>query len=148
MTLGGDTIEDIRFTNLSYNINLIQEANCNIWGDKDRIGQVIINLINNGIKYSPAKQPIEVRIHQPEKNRVAVSIKDYGIGIDKKDQERIFERFYRVEGQNENKFAGFGIGLFIADQIIKRHFGFMTIESEKGEGSVFTFTLPSIITFN
>lgn len=143
-----DTIEDIRFTNLSLNINLIQEVNCNILGDKDRIGQVMINLINNGIKYSPAKQPIEVRIHQPEKNQVAVSIMDYGIGIDKKDQERIFERYYRVEGQNENKFAGLGIGLFITDQIIKRHNGFMTIESEKGKGSVFTFTLPLTITFN
>jgi signal transduction histidine kinase len=71
-----------------------------------------------------------------------VSVKDQGIGIDKKEHQKIFERFYRAEGKIEKTFSGFGIGLFIAKAIIERHNGFITIESEKGKGSVFTFTLP------
>jgi PAS domain S-box-containing protein len=137
-----DTIEDIRYTNLSYTINLVQEIECRIMGDKDRIGQVLINLITNGIKYSPKGKVIDVRIHQAENNQVAISVRDYGIGIDKKDQQKIFERFYRVEGQNENNFAGFGIGLFIASEIMKRHHGGISIDSAQGNGSVFTVTLP------
>ncbi len=137
-----DTIEDIRYSNLDFTINIIHYTNYHVYGDKDRIGQVIINLINNAIKYSPTKETIDVRIHQEKKNYVSVSIKDYGIGIDKKDQPKIFERFYRVAGKNESVFSGFGIGLFIANEIILRHNGAITIESEKGEGSVFTFSLP------
>lgn len=137
-----DTVEDIRFTNLKYHINIDHEMNAWVCGDKDRIGQVIINFITNGIKYSPTKDIIEVRIYQKEKNKVIVSVKDYGIGIDKKDQQKIFERFYRVEGKNESTFAGFGIGLFIAKEIIERHDGSITIESEKEEGSTFSFILP------
>lgn len=137
-----DTVEDVRFTNLSYYIRIIQEVDVEVIADKDRIGQVLINFITNGIKYSPTKDIIEVKIHQTENDKVIVSVTDYGIGIDKKDQQRIFERFYRVEGKNENIFAGFGIGLFIAKEIIQRHDGEIMIESEIGQGSTFSFVLP------
>jgi two-component system CheB/CheR fusion protein len=84
---------------------------------------------------------VEVWIRQSEKNRVSVSVKDFGIGIDKKDHEKIFERFYRAGGKEEQTFPGFGIGLFIAKEIIERHGGSISLTSEKGKGSVFTFTL-------
>jgi len=73
---------------------------------------------------------------------VVVSVVDSGIGISKKDQKRIFERFYRVEGKNEKTFPGFGIGLFIAFDIINRHNGKIGVKSEPGKGSTFYFSLP------
>jgi signal transduction histidine kinase len=71
-----------------------------------------------------------------------VSVQDNGIGISKKDQERIFERFFRVEGNNENKYAGFGLGLSIASDIIKRHQGEISVISEPGKGATFYFDIP------
>lgn len=77
-----------------------------------------------------------------ENDNIIVSVEDSGIGISKKDRERIFERFYRVEGKNEKTFPGFGIGLFIASEIIKRHNGKINVRSEPGKGSVFSFSVP------
>ena len=112
--------------------------------DTDKLGQVVINFIGNAIKYSPDKYVVDVRISQGQDGQVEVSVKDYGIGIDKKEHQKIFDRFYRIEGKTEQNFSGFGIGLFIANSIIKRHGGSIKIDSEKGEGSTFTFTLPVV----
>ncbi|MBA2562109.1 MAG: PAS domain-containing sensor histidine kinase, partial [Chitinophagaceae bacterium] len=143
--LVNETVEDIRYTNTKNPIVIYDDFTCNINADRDRIGQIIINFIGNAIKYSPNNDIIEVRIRNYGKNKVAVSVKDYGIGINKKDHEKIFERFYRVEGKEEKTFSGFGIGLFIAKSIIERHNGSITIESEKGKGSIFTFILPMAV---
>ncbi|HCN82530.1 MAG TPA: histidine kinase, partial [Sphingobacteriaceae bacterium] len=99
------TVEDILYTNLKHTINIYHDFSCHVNADKDRIGQVIINLVVNAIKYSPNNDIVEVRIHKTEKNQVAVSVKDYGIGIDKKEQQKIFERFYRIEGSEEQNFS-------------------------------------------
>ena len=141
-TLVEEIIEDIRHTNTSHVIKLIQDVHCMVNGDKDRIEQVIINLVANAIKYSTDMGQIEVTIQKAGNNQVAVSIKDQGIGIDPAEHKKIFERFYRVDGKNEQTFPGFGIGLFIANEIIERHTGSIKIESEKGKGSIFTFALP------
>ena len=77
-----------------------------------------------------------------EKQTVLISVKDEGIGIDKNYQGKIFERFYRVEGKSEKTFPGFGIGLFIASEIIKRHKGNIGVQSKPGKGSRFYFSLP------
>ncbi len=137
-----ETVEDIRYTNTKNPIIINENFTCNVNGDRDRIGQIIINFIGNAIKYSPNNDMIEVRVFREGINKVAVSVQDHGIGINKKDHEKIFERFYRVEGKEEKTFSGFGIGLFIAKSIIERHNGSITIESEKGKGSIFTFILP------
>ena len=71
-----------------------------------------------------------------------IGIKDFGIGIAPKDQDRIFERFYRVEGKDEKTYPGFGIGLFIVKEIIDEHQGKISVESEKNSGSTFYFSLP------
>ncbi|HSZ86541.1 MAG TPA: HAMP domain-containing sensor histidine kinase, partial [Puia sp.] len=71
-----------------------------------------------------------------------VVVQDYGIGISKADQQKIFERFYRAEGASEKTFPGFGIGLFIAAEIISRHGGNIGVDSEPGKGSSFYFSLP------
>ncbi|RYY50742.1 MAG: HAMP domain-containing histidine kinase, partial [Chitinophagaceae bacterium] len=71
-----------------------------------------------------------------------ISVKDEGIGIHKADQEKIFQRFYRVEGNNEKTFPGFGIGLFISSEIIKKHEGSIGVDSGEGLGSTFYFSIP------
>ncbi|HSM63954.1 MAG TPA: HAMP domain-containing sensor histidine kinase, partial [Gillisia sp.] len=72
------------------------------------------------------------------------SVRDYGIGIDKVDYKKIFKRFYRVSGKNEETYSGFGIGLFLAKDIIERHNGTVLVKSKKGKGSEFIFTLNAI----
>ncbi len=109
--------------------------------DQERISQVIINLLTNAIKYSGENAVVSVTAEK--KGRSAyLAVKDQGIGIGKKDQRHIFERFYRVEGKNEKTFPGFGIGLNIVAEIIKRHSGMIDLESELGKGSTFYFTIP------
>jgi two-component system CheB/CheR fusion protein len=129
------------YTHSKHHINIFHDFGCLVYGDKDRIGQVLINLLSNAIKYSPDSDRVEVWI-QKEKDGVSVSVKDYGIGIDKKYHDRIFERFFRAGEKQEQTFPGFGIGLFIAKEIIERHDGTLKLSSEKGKGAVFTFTLP------
>jgi two-component system CheB/CheR fusion protein len=137
-----ETVQDVLHTSPTHTINIRNDLYCSINGDEDRIGQVLINLLNNAIKYSPAQSEVDVHIHAAGEHGVAVSVKDTGIGIEKKDQQKIFERFYRVSGQSELSYSGFGIGLFIANEIIQRHDGYITVESEKDKGSTFSFFLP------
>ncbi len=141
-TLVDDTIEDIRHSHAHHRIEVFHHFICNVRGDKNRLEQVIINLVTNAIKYSPDGNQIRVNIRQHMDKQVAVSIQDHGIGIDQKDQEKIFERFYRVEGKTQQSYAGFGIGLFLAKTIVERHGGSLAVESELGKGATFTFFLP------
>jgi PAS domain S-box-containing protein len=136
-----ETVQDIRHTTSRHAVIVESHFDGKMYGDKDRIGQVLTNLLNNAIKYSPDADRVEVFIEGNKRN-ASIRIKDYGIGIDKKEHQRIFERFYRVEGKTELTFPGFGIGLFIAGEIIQRHLGVIHIKSEKGNGSVFTINLP------
>jgi signal transduction histidine kinase len=97
--------------------------------------------LTNAIKYSPDSDSIEVSVDNNKESAV-IKVKDGGIGIDGKDQIRIFERFYRAEGKSEQTFPGFGIGLFIASEIVQRHNGSISVQSVKGKGSVFTVSIP------
>jgi len=137
-----ETVQDILYTNSKHSINIFHDYECEVYGDKDRLGQVLINFLTNAVKYSPGAEKVEVWIKQSENRCVSVSVKDFGIGIDKKDHEKIFERFYRAGGKVEQTFPGFGIGLFIAKEVILRHGGTIHLTSERRKGSIFTFTLP------
>jgi signal transduction histidine kinase len=137
-----ETVEDILYTNTRHQINLYHDFQSYVFADKDRIGQVMINFLTNAIKYSPDSNKIDVSIHRTTNGRVAFTVKDYGIGIDKEEQEKIFERFYRAKGKEEQTYPGFGIGLFIAKEFVEKHGGQVSVESYKGNGSMFTFTLP------
>jgi PAS domain S-box-containing protein len=137
-----DTVQDVLYSDTKHAINIFHDFGCKIYGDKDRIGQVLINLLTNAIKYSPGSDKVEVWIKQAKKGKVSISIKDYGIGIAKKYQSKIFERFYRVEDKTEQTFPGFGIGLFLAKEIVEQHEGSINFTSEKDKGSMFTVTLP------
>lgn len=113
----------------------------NVYADEDGIRQVIINFLTNAVKYSPKSLQITVSL-EVQNNEAIVSVKDAGIGISVENQLKIFDRFYRVEGKNEKTFPGFGIGLYIASEIIKKHNGKIGVNSEMGQGSTFYFTLP------
>jgi len=136
-----ETVQDARHTTAKHAIILQNEFDGKVVADKDRIAQVLLNLLTNAIKYSPNSDHVEIFVEGDQKF-ATIKVKDHGIGIDKKDQLKIFERFYRVEGKSEQTFPGFGIGLFIASEIIHRHHGTISVESQKGKGSVFTVTLP------
>ncbi|MDB5120532.1 MAG: domain S-box protein [Sphingobacteriales bacterium] len=109
-------------------------------GDKYRIEQVIYNLLSNAIKYSPEADTIIIK-STLYNNNVFFSVTDFGIGIDSEDIGRIIDRYYRVD-ETSMRFQGLGLGLFISNEILKRHKGQLWIESIKGEGSTFYFQLP------
>ncbi len=136
-----EVVTEIKHINPQYEITVSILQTANVYADRDRIGQAIINFLNNAIKYSPKSKQIKTSCSVKE-GKVKIAIQDFGIGIDKKEQDKIFDRFYRVEGKNEKTFPGFGIGLFISAEIIKKHLGSISLESEPGVGSVFAFELP------
>jgi PAS domain S-box-containing protein len=109
-------------------------------GDQFRIEQVIINFLNNAIKYSPNADKVIVRakIHL---DSIIVSVQDFGIGIAETDLHKLFDRFYRVE-KIAMQYQGMGLGLFIASQVLLQHNGGFWVESEVGKGSTFFFRLP------
>lgn len=124
-----------------HEIILTGEACKPVHGDKDRLGQVFTNLLTNAIKYSPKAERVSLHIDTSE-SAVIVRVRDYGIGIPKDVQKHIFERFYRVQGVRDGNFPGLGMGLYIVEAIVKRHGGKITVESEEGEGSTFSVSLP------
>ena len=136
-----EIVHEVKHINPHYEIHVLVTENAMVYADRDRIGQVLINFFTNAIKYSPESKLIKVECNI-EDNIAIIAVQDFGIGISKKDQEKVFERFYRVEGKNERTFPGFGIGLFIASEIIKRHNGKIKVKSDFGKGSVFSFELP------
>jgi len=110
-------------------------------GDRDRLGQVLTNLLTNAIKYSVGTDPIEVLLASTD-NQLTIRVRDYGIGIPTQEQGRVFEQFYRVQYGRQASFPGFGLGLHISQKIVERHGGTIKVESVKEKGSTFTITLP------
>ncbi len=135
-----DTVEDLQRSITTHKIIKTGKVKSEVTGDRERLMQVVINLINNAIKYSPDANEIFIHLQQ-EDGFIKVSVKDKGIGISKTDLEKIFNKYYRVKGQITS-FQGLGIGLYISSEIIKRHNGKLWAESEEGKGSSFCFTLP------
>ncbi len=114
-----------------------------VFGDADRLGQVVHNYLTNATKYSPPDQPVSVCIERVE-NAVRVSVHDKGPGLTPEEQKRIWERFYRVKGipAQGNSGPGLGLGLYICRTIIEAHRGNFGLESVPGQGSTFWFSLP------
>ena len=109
--------------------------------DTDKMTQVIDNILNNAIKYSPDGGKIKVGMKTTDAQLI-ISISDDGLGIPKKDLPRIFDRFYRVDKARSRAQGGTGLGLAIAKEIVKQHKGFIWAKSEYGKGSTFTIVLP------
>jgi two-component system sensor histidine kinase SenX3 len=112
-------------------------------GDEQQLGLMIRNLIDNAIRYSDPKGRVRVATHATE-GEVVVSVRDEGIGIPKRDQARVFERFYRVDEGRSRSSGGTGLGLSIVRHVAETHGGHVSLTSELGEGSEFTVRLPQV----
>jgi two-component system, OmpR family, phosphate regulon sensor histidine kinase PhoR len=112
-----------------------------VLADRDKVRQVVVNLVENAIKYSPDGGLIEVGVKE-EDSVVRFSVRDEGLGIPSEEQERIFEKFYRLDPAMTRGVGGTGLGLYICNELIERMGGRIWVESESGEGSTFFFELP------
>ena len=109
--------------------------------DEQKIKQLILILVDNAIKYTPEGGSVTVKIENVNESKVTFSIQDSGIGIAKEDQDKIFERFYRVDKARSREVGGNGLGLSIASEIVRLHEGKISVESELGEGTKFIVEL-------
>lgn len=134
-------VEDIQGLANNHKIQVKGKSGYIVYGDKHRILQVMTNLLNNAIKYSPGAEKVVIKI-LPDENKVTVAVQDFGIGISKVHQKRIFDRFFRASGASEKTFPGLGIGLYISSQFIHRHGGKIWVDSAKQKGSTFYFSIP------
>lgn len=137
-------VEKVQSTTLSHQIEIKGSCHGIIRGDSERLSQAIENLLTNAIKYSQGNDKIIVEISEDTKH-VKISVIDFGIGIDNVHLPKIFDRFYRIPGRKEETFPGLGIGLFISDQIIKKHGGTIWVESIRGKETKFNFQIPIFI---
>ena len=112
-----------------------------VQGDPDHLRRLLLNLVDNGIKYTPPGGSVEISLRMDEKSAI-LRVSDTGIGIAKEDQEKIFRRFYRTTAARAQGESGAGLGLAIARSIVEAHGGRMQVESAMGQGSIFTVFLP------
>ena len=117
------------------------EADLEIRADRNRVEQVLINLVANAIKYSPEGGKVIIKVEKVT-DGIKIGITDFGIGIAKDKLPFLFDRFYRVD-ENSQRYAGLGLGLYISSEIIKRHGGQIGIDSTVGRGSTFWFIIPA-----
>jgi two-component system CheB/CheR fusion protein len=136
-----DIVEEVDHTTDQHQIRIEGAAPTRVSGDRERIGQVLTNLLTNAIKYSPQAHTILVKC-AADTESATVSVQDFGIGIAPDKHEHVFERFFRVSDQEHETFPGLGLGLFISAQIVQRQGGRMWVESRVGAGSTFFFTVP------
>lgn len=125
----------------THSFDLLLEEVPMVIADRDRITQVIVNLIGNAIKYSPSQTRVTIKSRARIRG-VEISIKDEGWGIDPAHHEKIFERFYRVRNEEKDNGPGMGLGLYISSQILRKHGGSIRVRSATGQGSEFKFFIP------
>jgi PAS domain S-box-containing protein len=136
-----DIVEDLQRITSRHRLIIEGKTNGKVYGDKDRIGQIIINLLTNAIKYSPKANKVLIYLSH-SKRKIYISVTDFGIGIDPISKDKIFQRFYQVNNIEERTFPGLGIGLYLSQEIAKKHGGIIKVKSQKGKGSTFTLILP------
>ncbi|HSH22154.1 MAG TPA: HAMP domain-containing sensor histidine kinase, partial [Candidatus Caenarcaniphilales bacterium] len=112
-----------------------------IRGDRERLGQVVVNLVHNAVKFSNPGGEVVVRV-RPGAATLVVEVEDHGVGIPRAELSRIFERFYKVDRARQRGAGGTGLGLAIARHVVERHGGRIRAESTEGVGSRFIVTLP------
>ena len=127
---------------LQLNFSLLNEY---LYADKERISQVLINLINNAAKYSNDGKDIIIR-SQKKDRFIVISVQDFGIGISKRNQSNVFERFYQTD--QSTTYPGLGLGLYIAKEIVRENGGQIWVKSKIGKGSTFCFSLPIAVKSN
>ena len=138
-----DIIEEVQRTTTKHVIRRSDNHDCLLSGDRERIGQVLTNLLTNAVKYSPDQKEIIVSsLVYPHEFRCCVT--DFGMGIPLENRTKIFDRYFRIYSEKRRTYPGLGLGLYISSEIIKRQNGKIWVESEEGKGSTFCFSLPRI----
>jgi signal transduction histidine kinase len=112
-----------------------------VWADADRLYEVIANLLDNAAKYSPAQSEIVLEVETIDRAGV-VSVRDTGPGIPREEQDKIFEKFYRLDQGDARETYGYGLGLFLCRQLVEAMNGRIWVDSEEGQGATFRFSLP------
>ncbi|CAM3950149.1 PAS domain S-box-containing protein [Pedobacter westerhofensis] len=136
-----ELVEESRLTSATHEISIPVSEHIMVYADRDKIGSVISNLLSNAVKYSPMAKDIEI-YSELKNDQVHFRIIDQGMGIKAQDLEKLFDRFYRVEGSQNQHISGFGIGLYLSAEIMERHEGSISATSVIGKGSTFYFSLP------
>ncbi len=136
-----EVTEEMQRTTTQHSIVKKMGKPVKLMGDRLRTGQVLTNLLNNAIKYSPHANKIVVST-KSDSGIVTVCVQDFGIGIDEYLQEKVFDRYFRVSKPTFNSISGLGLGLYIAAEFIKRQGGNIWVKSKQGKGSTFCFSLP------
>jgi len=136
-----EELDEIKLTVNSHTFTFNPATAITVAADRDKISSVVSNLLSNAIKYSPRGKLVNVSCTL-QAGEVQVSVTDEGMGIRAQDLPRIFDRYYRSDSEHIRHISGFGVGLYLSAEIIRRHDGRIWVESEKGKGSTFYFTLP------
>ncbi|MFN2549753.1 MAG: ATP-binding protein, partial [Myxococcales bacterium] len=140
--LAEQTVADFRTGSRQHDIVFHRpQESISIEGDRQRLEQVLVNLIQNALKYSPYGGQIVIKVDKEEREAF-VSVTDPGIGIPHEEQGRLFQRFFRAGNATTRNYAGLGIGLFVSNEIVQWHGGRFDVQSQVGVGSTFTFYLP------
>jgi two-component system phosphate regulon sensor histidine kinase PhoR len=144
--LAADTIENLRATAEKADVKLCMTGSpVTVDGVWALLGEMVYNLCDNAIKYNRPGGIVTMETGTKEDGRPFLSVADTGIGIPKAAQDRVFERFYRVDKARSRKMGGTGLGLAITKQIVEEHQGTITAESALGKGTKFTITLPRAV---
>jgi PAS domain S-box-containing protein len=128
--------------NGTHQIRKSGNAQLEVYADQHKINQVMVNLLDNAVKYSPSNEEILIKVVKLEQ-QIIVTVTDKGCGIAEEDKPRLFERYYKATVGNGMQNMGLGLGLYIAAEIVRRHGGEIGVESEVGSGSSFWFCLPA-----
>jgi len=134
-----EVCEETMALTTGYHVNLLLADEIMVNADRNKLNQVLQNLIGNAIKYSDLGSTVNIQ-YTVDNGHIIISIIDQGIGIKPEHQQKLFDRYYRVE--NDSTIAGFGIGLYLCAEIVTRHQGKIWVESEFGKGSTFSFSIP------
>ncbi len=139
-TLVEEIVGDAQFLTKNHKISFLNCDHIKVKADREKIGQVLMNLLTNAIKYSPKGGEITVAC-AIDNQKAIISVRDQGVGIKQADQQKLFERFYRVENNELRTISGFGIGLYLVAEILRYHGSKIQVESQEGFGSTFYFSL-------
>jgi chemotaxis family two-component system sensor kinase Cph1 len=137
-----DCVEQCQAVDCRHEVKVSGDPAITVFADRNRLDQVICNLLTNAIKYSPNGKEISIHYETLQNGQLKLSVTDQGIGIQEPQLKNIFDRFFRVEHTSQN-FSGLGLGLFISSEIIKHHEGSIGAESILGKGSTFFFAVGS-----
>ncbi|WP_353151017.1 PAS domain S-box protein [Chryseobacterium sp.] len=138
-----EIVEQAKFLSRKHIIQIQCDSSHEVLADRDKIGQVLINLLTNAIKYSPEGGTIVLGCEKLHNGSLRIYVSDEGVGISKTDQKELFKRFFRVERKELANISGFGIGLYIVAEILHYHNSAISVESEEGAGSTFQFVLEN-----